>query len=88
LNGSNGANGHGTRPTWDALLQLLEAEKARKASSRLRKKPPENATSTTKATNLWEMLQEGGEQCSATNNTTKAEELMPETTQVCQPKLW
>ena len=87
-NGTNGSNGHGTRPTWESLLHLLEAEKARKASSRSRKKEPEQAASTTNPTHLWEMLQEGGEPCSTTLNTTKAEELMPETTQVSQANLW
>jgi hypothetical protein len=88
VNGNSGANGHGARPTWDALLQILEEEKSRKASSRSRKKPPEKATATTNATNLWETLEKGGEQCSTTIHTTKAEELMPETTQVSQPNLW
>ena len=87
-NGTNGSNGHGTRPTWESLLHLLEAEKARKASSRSRKKEPEKAASTTNPTNLWEMPQEGGEPCSTTLNTTKAEELMPETTTVSQANLW
>jgi len=87
-NGTNGSNGHGTRPTWESLLQLLEAEKARKASSRSRKKQPEQADSTTNPTHLWEMQQEGGEPCSTTLNRTKAEELMPATTQVSQASLW
>jgi hypothetical protein len=87
-NGTNGSNGHGTRPTWESLLQLLEVEKARKASSRSRKKEPEQAASTTNPTHLWEMQQEGGEPCSTTLNMTKAEELMPETTQVSQASLW
>jgi len=88
VNGANGTNGHGTRPTWESLLQLLEAEKARKASSRSRKKEPEKAASTTNPANLWEMLQEGGESCSTTLNTTQAEELMPDTTVVSQASLW
>jgi len=87
-NGVNGSNGHGTRPTWESLLQLLEAEKARKASSRSRKKEPEQAASTTNPTRLWETQQEGGELCSTTLNTTKAEELMPDTTVVSQASLW
>jgi len=87
-NGTNASNGHGTRPTWESLLQLLEAEKARKASSRSRKKEPEKAASTTNPTHLWETLQEGGEPCNTTLNTTKAEELIPETTQVSQASLW
>ncbi len=87
-NGTNGSNGHGTKPTWESLLHLLEAEKARKASSRSRKKEPEQAASTTNPTHLWETLQEGGEPCSTTLDTTKAEELMPETTQVSQASLW
>jgi hypothetical protein len=88
VNGTNGSNGHGARPTWDTLLHLLEAEKAGKASSRSRRKPPEKAASTTRATNLWEMLQEGGEPCRTTLDTTQAEELMPDTTQVSQAQLW
>jgi Uncharacterised methyltransferase family (DUF6094) len=88
VNGTNGANGHGARPTWDTLLHLLEAEKARKASSRSRKKEPEKAASTTNPTNLWETLQEGGEPCRTALDTTKAEELLPETTQVSQASLW
>jgi hypothetical protein len=88
VNGNNGANGHGARPTWDALLQVLEEEKSRKASSRSRKKQPEKPTATTSATNLWELLEKGGESCSTTLHTTKAEELVPETTQVSQPNLW
>ncbi len=88
VNGTNGTNGHGTRPTWDTLLQLLEAEKARKESSRSRRKQSEQATSTAHATNLWEILEEGGEPCRTTLNTTKAEELMPDTTTVSQASLW
>ncbi len=88
VNGTNGTNGHGTRPTWDTLLQLLEAEKARKESPRSRRKQPEKAASTTHATNLWEILEEGGEPCRTTLNTTKAEELMPDTTVVSQSSLW
>jgi hypothetical protein len=89
VNGTNGKNGHGgARPTWDTLLHLLEAEKVGKASSRSRKKQPEKGASTTHATNLWETQQEGGEKCNTTDNTTKAEELMPETTSVSQTSLW
>jgi Uncharacterised methyltransferase family (DUF6094)/Helicase conserved C-terminal domain len=89
VNGTNGNNGHGgTRPTWDTLLQLLETEKAGKATSRSRKKLPEKAASTTQTNNLWEITQEGGKSCNTTLNTTKAEELMPETTSVSQASLW
>jgi len=88
VNGKHETNGHGTRPTWDTLLQLLEAEKTRKESSRSWRKQPEKAALTTDATNLWEMLQEGGEPCKTTLNTTKVEELMPDTTSVSQPQLW
>jgi hypothetical protein len=84
----NGNNGHGVRPTWDALLQILEEEKSTKVSSRSRKKQPEKTTATSSATNLWEMLEKGGEACSTTIYTTKAEELVPETTQVSQDSLW
>ncbi len=88
VNETNGTNGQGARPTWDTLLQLLEAEKARKESSRSRKKPPEKVASSAHATNLWEILEEGGEPCKTTLNTTKVEELMPDTTQVSQASLW
>jgi len=88
VNGTNGANGHSAGPTWDTLLQLLEAEKTRKETPRSRRKQPEKATSMTHGTNLWEILQEGGEPCRTTLNTTKAEELMPDATQVSQPALW
>jgi len=87
-NGTNGTNGHGARPTWDTLLQLLEAEKTRKESSRSRRKPPEKAASSAHATNLWEIREEGGEPCKTTLNTTKVEELMPDTTVVSQATLW
>jgi hypothetical protein len=88
VNGTNGTNGHGARPTWETLLHILEEEKARKSLSRSRKKEPEKATSTTHVTNLWENQMEGGEICTTTLDTTKAEELMPETTQVSQATLW
>jgi hypothetical protein len=88
VNGTNGTNGHGTRPTWETLLHILEEEKARKSSSRSRKKEPEKATTATHVTNLWEIQTEGDELCNTTLDMTKAEELMPETTQVSQATLW
>jgi hypothetical protein len=87
VNGTNGTNGHGAKPTWETLLHILEEEKARKSSSRSRKKEPEKATTATHVTNLWEIQMEGGER-NTTLDTTKAEELMPETTQVSQATLW
>jgi hypothetical protein len=87
-NGTHGNNGHGAGPTWDTLLQLMQAEKARKGSSRSRKKEPGDEASHTEATNLWAVLNEGGEACKTALNKSKAEELMPDTTSVSQASLW
>src|SRR5258706_5728201 len=87
-NGTHGTNRHGAGPIWDTLLQLMQAEKVRKGSSRTRKKEPGDGASHTEATNLWVVLNAGGEACKTALNKSKAEDLMPDTTSVSQASLW